>query len=117
MRHQPEPPSAEEARRLHWERAELRGQPQSVVEQQYLQAVANGDNPRLVTLVDTAPQSLPLVRQFTRDRASQMRLQHSPAAAHVTQTRQALELQHMAIGHAERAVEAFIGRATGKPLR
>jgi hypothetical protein len=44
-----------------------------------------------------------------------MRLQHSPAAAHVTQTQQALELQRMLIGHAERAVEAFVGRATGKP--
>jgi hypothetical protein len=43
-----------------------------------------------------------------------MRLQHSPAAAHVTQTLQSLELRHMAIGHAERAIEAFIGRATAK---
>jgi hypothetical protein len=65
-----------------------------------------------VTLVETAPQSLPLVRQFTRDRASQLRLQHSPAAPHVTQTQQAIELQGMAIGHAERAIEAFIAKAT-----
>jgi hypothetical protein len=112
--HEPAPVSADEAQRRQRERAEWRAQPQALLEEQYLRAVADGSNPRLVTLVETAPQSLPLVRQFTRDRASELRLQHSPAAAHVTQTQQALELQDFAIGHAERAIEAFLAKATAK---
>jgi hypothetical protein len=110
----PTPVSADEALRRQRERAEWRAQPQAVLEQAYLEAVANGTNPRLVTLVETAATSLPLVRPFTRDRASELRLQRSPAASHVTQTQQALELQHFHIGHTERAVEAFLAKATAK---
>lgn len=99
-------PTSDELRALQQERAALRELPQDVVEEQYLNAVNRADNPRLVTVVESAPDSLPLVRDHARERARQIRVANF--SRRLTPTQKSLALRKFSHGHASRAIQQRI---------